>query len=106
MSLNSTMLMTAAHEDAAHLAVGRIDLKNIGEAEARKLMSVEHKALGHRPPPGSLAAEAQAEAAKHPDAGPLGVDETQLVQAAMSDAARILEKRSVEVDLTAIGEGL
>lgn len=35
-------------------------------AEARKLMSEEHKALGHRPPPDSLAAQAQAAAAKHP----------------------------------------
>lgn len=33
--------------------------------EARKLMSHEHRALGFRPPPGSLAAEAQAAAAKH-----------------------------------------
>ena len=32
--------------------------------DARKLMSHEHKALGFRPPPGSLAAEAQAAAAK------------------------------------------
>lgn len=36
-------------------------------AEARKLMSHEHRALGFRPPPGSLAAEAQAAAAKHAD---------------------------------------
>lgn len=33
--------------------------------DARKLMSHEHRALGFRPPPGSLAAEAQAAAAKH-----------------------------------------
>ena len=35
-------------------------------AEARKIMSAEHKALGFRPPHGSLAAEAQAAAARHP----------------------------------------
>lgn len=28
-------------------------------------MSYEHRALGYRPPPGSIAAEAQAAAAKH-----------------------------------------
>ncbi|GJE88924.1 hypothetical protein PsYK624_050120 [Phanerochaete sordida] len=58
-------VLGAAHHDAAHF-VPRIDLKTISEAEARTLMSVELKALGYRPSPGSLAAEAQAEAAKHP----------------------------------------
>ena len=36
-------------------------------AEARKIMSVEHKVLGFRPPHDSLAAAAQAAAARHPE---------------------------------------
>lgn len=54
-------------------------------------MSTEHKALGYRPPPGSLAADAQAAAAKHPEGGADGarVDPQTLAQAALKDAARI-----------------
>jgi len=52
-------------------------------------MSEEHKALGYRPPPGSLAAEAQAAAAKHPGNGEATVDPQVLQQAAIKDAARI-----------------
>lgn len=51
-------------------------------------MSEEHKALGYRPPPGSLAAEAQSAAAKHPNAR-AGVDPTILAKAALEDAKRI-----------------
>lgn len=54
-------------------------------------MSEEHKALGFRPPHGSLAAEAQAAAAKHPEV--IGVnppDIETLKEAARLDAARIL----------------
>ncbi len=54
-------------------------------------MSEEHKALGFRPPHGSLAAEAQAAAAKHPEvavAKRLGPEK--LKAAARLDAARIL----------------
>ncbi|KAH9948520.1 hypothetical protein B0H21DRAFT_846733 [Amylocystis lapponica] len=68
-------------------------------AEARKLMSAEHKALGYRPPPGSLAAEAQAEAARHPAARPLGLNADELTQAALADAARILEQRTAALAL-------
>jgi hypothetical protein len=77
-------------------------LEKIGIAEARTLMSAEHKALGYRPPPGSLAAEAQAAAAKHPDAH-LDIDATILREAAREDAARIARERdpSVAPSLTA-----
>lgn len=51
-------------------------------------MSAEHKALGYRPPPGSLAAEAQAAAAKHPEAS-AGIPADTLREAAREDAARI-----------------
>ena len=64
-------------------------------AEARKLMSEEHKALGYRPPQGSLAAAAQAAAAKHPNAS-AGLDPTTLAKAALEDARKIeLVSRSV-----------
>lgn len=57
-------------------------------AEARKLMSEEHKALGYRPPPGSLAAAAQAAAAKHPQSV-AGIDAAILAKAALEDAKKI-----------------
>ena len=66
MSTNAPSIIDVAHHDAARFAP-RIDLKTISEAEARKLMSEEHHALGYRPQPGSLAATVQSEAAKHPD---------------------------------------
>jgi len=76
-----------------------IDLNVIGKAEARKIMSEEHKALGFRPPHGSLAAEAQAAAAKHPqitlpNAHPPPIEK--LKEAAREDAARILAQRKPE----------
>ena len=51
-------------------------------------MSEEHKALGYRPPQGSLAAAAQAAAAKHPNAS-AGVDAAILAKAALEDAKKI-----------------
>ncbi|KAI0337708.1 hypothetical protein BDW22DRAFT_1363833 [Trametopsis cervina] len=103
MSTNAPMTFHAAHEDASRFNA-RIDLKNIGEAEARKIMSEEHKALGYRPPPGSLAAEAQAEAAKHPEAKTT-VSENLLSKAAVEDAAKIRNERGKQgIDLSAIGE--
>ncbi|KAI0830119.1 hypothetical protein BC628DRAFT_977496 [Trametes gibbosa] len=47
-----------------------IDLEAVSMAEARKVMSEEHKILGFRPPTGSFAAEVQSIAAKHPDGKP------------------------------------
>lgn len=51
-------------------------------------MSEEHKALGYRPPPGSLAAEAQSAASKHPNAR-AGVDGATLAKVAVEDAKKI-----------------
>lgn len=60
-------------------------------AEAKKIMSLEHKVLGFRPPHGSLAAEAQAAAAKHPEVpGVQQPDPEKLKEAAKIDAERIL----------------
>ena len=64
-------------------------------------MSAEHKALGFRPPHGSLAAEAQAAAARHAEAekeqgetqprpAQSKVDMEKLKEAARVDALRIL----------------
>lgn len=126
MSTNSTMILTAAHNDAAHYG-GHIDLKTISEgtffsprescsvsriltslctADARRLMSAEHKALGFRPPPGSLAAEAQAEAAKHPNT-PVRLSAEELRKAALADAERIkgLRAGTNELNLNTVGAG-
>ena len=51
-------------------------------------MSEEHKALGYRPPPGSLAAAAQSAAAKHPFAS-AGADSVVLTRVALEDANKI-----------------
>ncbi|KAL0577622.1 hypothetical protein V5O48_004383, partial [Marasmius crinis-equi] len=91
MSTAATLTEIAV-QDAANKIIGSINLDNIGEAEARKIMSVEHKALGYRPPPGSLASEAQAAAAKHPHPD-AGVDGELLKQAALEDAAKIEKER-------------
>jgi hypothetical protein len=106
---------TQSTDNMAH-----IDLENVGAADARTLMSAEHKALGYRPPPGSLAAEAQAAAAKHPDAH-VAVPEAELLEAARKDAVRIAAERgdapdkatsapasnvvSGAIDLNKVGEG-
>ncbi|OSD03736.1 hypothetical protein PYCCODRAFT_1444315 [Trametes coccinea BRFM310] len=104
--VDSTILAKAALEDATHIASSdgssrELDLKQVGEAEARKLMSEEHRALGYRPPPGSLASTAQAEAAKHPDAH-ADVDQATLAEAALKDAERIAAERAA--NLANVGE--
>jgi hypothetical protein len=83
-------------------------------AEAKVIMSAEHKALGFRPPPDSLAAQAQAAAAKHPEAH-LDVDPDVLREIARSDAAKITSERvstssgaqqaKAGLDLEKVGEG-
>lgn len=59
-------------------------------------MSHEHRALGYRPPPGSLAADAQAAAARHPNtsSGPaaatrITLKDEILREAAVRDAEKI-----------------
>ncbi|KAH9915329.1 uncharacterized protein B0H18DRAFT_1042033 [Fomitopsis serialis] len=90
-------------------ATGGVNLGAISATEARTLMSHEHKALGFRPPPGSLAAEAQAAASKHPEgAGVPTVDPELLKDIALKDAERIKADREVnlvgEVNVSTIGE--
>lgn len=80
-------------------------------ADARVLMSHEHRALGFRPPPGSLAAEAQSAAARHPDGDGTHLDDETLREIALRDAERIKADRGdvVPVDgvnLSAVGKGL
>ncbi|EJD54397.1 hypothetical protein AURDEDRAFT_79282, partial [Auricularia subglabra TFB-10046 SS5] len=76
-------------------------LTGIGKAEAAKIMSVEHQALGYRPPSDSLAAQAQRAAAQHPDTKP-HIDPALLTDAAVNDAARIAAERGAqgEIDLS------
>lgn len=79
-------------------ATGGVNLGALSAAEARTLMSHEHKALGFRPPPGSLAAEAQAAAAKNPEgAGVPVVDPEVLKEIALKDAERIKADREINV---------
>lgn len=85
---------------------GSIDLNSIGEVEARKIMSYEHKALGYRPPPGSLASQAQAEAAKHPKGGPSPPDPALLKKAALSDAAKIESERGHPIPKSTVVDGI
>ena len=93
----------AAHVNGNGKAVkppstGGVNLGSLSAAEARTLMSHEHKALGFRPPPGSLAAEAQAAAAKRPEgAGVPAVDPEVLKEIALKDAERIKADREVNL---------
>ncbi|KZT05280.1 uncharacterized protein LAESUDRAFT_813647 [Laetiporus sulphureus 93-53] len=78
-------------------STGGVNLSTISVAEARALMSHEHRALGFRPPPGSLAAEAQAAAAKHPEGDGDTVDCEVLKEVALRDAERIKADRELNV---------
>ncbi|KAH9856268.1 hypothetical protein C2E23DRAFT_882366 [Lenzites betulinus] len=91
--IGTSTLTKAARSDATRISSGNgglqnIDIHNVGQAEARKLMSEELKLLGYRPPPGSLAATVQAAAAKNPDAL-AGIEPATLTHAALEDAKRI-----------------
>ena len=55
---------------------------------ASEIQSAEHKALGHRPPSGSLAAEAQSAADKHPHGGTFDPAADPGALEAVKDAAR------------------
>ena len=70
-------------------------------------MSEEHKALGHRPPPGSLAAQAQSAASKHPEgAAQVQLATHDLQRAALEDAASLdAPGAAAQIDLNFIGEG-
>ncbi|KAF5361474.1 hypothetical protein D9758_006244 [Tetrapyrgos nigripes] len=106
MSATATMTEVAVHDAALKVSGGNIDLNSIGEVEARKIMSLEHKALGYRPPPGSLASEAQAAAAKHPQGGPSPPPPDLLKKAALSDAARIESERGHPIPKSTVVDGI
>ncbi|PIL26074.1 hypothetical protein GSI_11828 [Ganoderma sinense ZZ0214-1] len=72
-----------------------INLNTINATDARILMSHEHRALGFRPPPGSLAAEAQSAAAHHPEGDGSRVDDNMLREVAVRDAERIKADREI-----------
>ena len=55
---------------------------------ASEIVSAEAKALGHRPPPGSIAAEAQSAGDKHPDGGSFNPSANPIELAVLKDAAR------------------
>ncbi|KAI0696397.1 hypothetical protein C8T65DRAFT_663814 [Cerioporus squamosus] len=85
-----------------------INLNTISAADARVLMSHEHKALGYRPPPGSLAAEAQSAAARHPEGDGTHLDDNTLREIAVRDAERIKADRELnmvgEVNVSALSK--
>ena len=89
-TIDPQVLKVAAIEDAdrIQMAALSIDLDKVGVKDARIIMSEEHKALGYRPPPDSLAAKAQRSSTKHPDSS-LGLDTATLRKAARADAERI-----------------
>jgi len=89
-TIDSQVLKVAALEDANRIQMTTlsIDLDKVGAKDARIIMSEEHKNLGYRPPPDSLAAKAQRSSAKHPDSS-LGLDNATLREAARADAERI-----------------
>lgn len=74
-------------------------------------MSEEYKALGHRPPPNSLAAQAQSAAARHPKRNGNGNGHPathDLLRAALEDATKLDDSTAVMagIDLSFIGEGM
>ncbi|KAI0656274.1 hypothetical protein C8Q70DRAFT_1013486 [Cubamyces menziesii] len=85
-----------------------VNLNKISATAARVLMSHEHRALGFRPPPGSLAAEAQSAAAKHPDGDGTHLDDDTLREIALRDAERIKADRELnmvgEVNVSSVGK--
>ncbi|KAI0744802.1 hypothetical protein C8Q76DRAFT_701246 [Earliella scabrosa] len=85
-----------------------INLNTISAADARTLMSHEHRALGFRPPPGSLAAEAQSAAARHPEGNGTHYDDDTLREIALRDAERIKADRELnmvgEVNVSTVGK--
>ena len=89
-TVDPQVLKVAALEDANRIQMVSlgIDLDKVGAKDARIIMSEEHKRLGYRPPPDSLAAKAQRSSAKHPDSS-LGLDAATLREAARADAERI-----------------
>jgi hypothetical protein len=103
---NQSSTITGA--DTASTSAGTstipIDLSKVGTSDAATIESAEHKALGYRPPPGSLAAEAQAAAAKHPEAS-LGVSEAQLAEMAREDAMKVEKQRASRSSDNAGNEG-
>lgn len=128
-STKSSHIFQVAQQDASHCDAAPVNLKDISEgtvlilflkyfvfshlciaADARKLISEEHKALGYRPPPGSLASQAQALVARHETSHAedhsLTLDEEQIRKAALLDAERIKKDReSTLLDLNSVGEG-
>ncbi|THH29313.1 hypothetical protein EUX98_g4881 [Antrodiella citrinella] len=103
-------------KEGADEVAKRLDIiwDSIGQSEARKIMSEQHKLLAFRPPGDSLAAHAQLAAAKHPvSSDPMPVDI--LKRVAKVDAERILAQRNpttadrqsplLEIDVNMITKG-
>ncbi|KAL5498243.1 hypothetical protein ACEPAH_2383 [Sanghuangporus vaninii] len=104
-SQRTSMLKEAARVDAARIAAEKgeavgalptVGLDEISKEEAARLQSAEHKILGYRPPPGSLASQAQSAADRNTanqnrinGEGPGGIDLNAITQ---SDASRLMSE--------------
>lgn len=75
-------------------------------AEASRLMSEEHKNLGYRPPPDSLAARAQSAASKHSTGFLAKHDISTLRDAAKEDAERIMKEQGQHPGMEAARGGI
>ena len=89
-TIDPQLLKVTELEDAnrVQMVTQSIDLDKVGAKDARIIMSEEHKSLGYRPPPDSIAARAQRSSSKHPDSS-LGLDAATLRDAARADAERV-----------------
>jgi len=89
-TVDPQVLKAAALEDVNRIQMEtlNIDLDKVGARDARIIMSEEHKTLGYRPPPDSLAAKVQRSSTKHPDSS-LGLNAGTLREAARADAEKI-----------------
>ncbi|KAL5520402.1 hypothetical protein ACEPAG_9626 [Sanghuangporus baumii] len=104
-SQRTSMLKEAARMDAVRIATEKdeafstlptVGLDEISKEEAARLQSAEHKILGYRPPPGSLASQAQSAADcnmanqnRINGEGPGGINLNSMTQ---SDASRLMSE--------------
>jgi len=112
-SRNEALLDAAAAQDALRVAAERgenvnvqIDPNTLTKEQAAKIMSEEHRILGYRPPPHSLAAQAQRATDKKSatnetvaNEGMSHREEAKLVAAAAQDALRISAERGEHINV-------
>ena len=73
---------------------------------AREVVSAEAKALGHRPPKGSLAAEAQSAGDRHPEGGSFNPGKNPVEMEVLKEKAREEGARLREQEVGSDGKGV